>query len=322
MTPAEFLQTLYTGLDSGYIELRLIHRDGGAPKRVYRPLPLDDLDPARLDTFIVQHNRDYHIYYRFGVSMEQRARKSDIAYLTALWLDLDGATRQQAMAVECELLDAAHIDIVNRPPNWIIHSGGGYHCIWRLRKPIAITDETRPAIERTLDGLAIAYGGDRKCKDVTRIFRLPGTVNIKPERNGAVCVVEDYIPVGVDFGFLHDRYAPLAPREQPIIKRAMPTITRDDMPRWVQEYIATGAGQGERNGRLYAAAYEYHNRLRPQYEAENELIPRALADGLEQSEINATIRSAYNQERKPIIDSPLHRFIAAEDTIGGDDGTG
>jgi hypothetical protein len=65
-------------------------------------------------------------------------------------------------------------------------SGNGYQGLWRLGEPIVLDGDVAKAveIERYNRWLAVTYGGDM-ATDVSRILRLPGTVNFPNERKRA-----------------------------------------------------------------------------------------------------------------------------------------
>jgi hypothetical protein len=63
----------------------------------------------------------------------------------------------------------------------IVHSGGGYHAYWLLDEPTTELNTAR----QVLQGLVRTFGGDGLSP--AQSLRLPGTVNTKPERGGAVC---------------------------------------------------------------------------------------------------------------------------------------
>jgi hypothetical protein len=61
----------------------------------------------------------------------------------------------------------------------LIFSGGGYQAFWKLDKPIPINGDEALAEETKLYNMQLehAYGGDN-CHDISRVMRLPGTINV------------------------------------------------------------------------------------------------------------------------------------------------
>jgi len=76
----------------------------------------------------------------------------------------------------------AAIDGLPCAPSALVYSGGGYQAYWILDQPYAITnDDSRSYIQGVYRRWNQFIGGDPACKDLRRIFRLPGTLNIKPK---------------------------------------------------------------------------------------------------------------------------------------------
>ena len=82
-------------------------------------------------------------------------------------------------------LDEARRRIEALHPSITVFTGGGYQGYVLLEQPLAITDENRADVKRTLQGIAKAIGSDPSVAELARIMRLPGTINTKPGRNGA-----------------------------------------------------------------------------------------------------------------------------------------
>ena len=75
----------------------------------------------------------------------------------------------------------AHIDSLPYAPSVIIDSGGGFHCYWLLRDTVIVTDENRKDVINNQRAWVEFVGGDDGAKDISRILRIPGTLNHKPE---------------------------------------------------------------------------------------------------------------------------------------------
>jgi hypothetical protein len=71
-------------------------------------------------------------------------------------------------------------------PTEVIFSGGGYNALWRLERPIPIADGS-PSVEETIARaidverrnwqLELDFDTPDHCRDISRILRLPGTIN-------------------------------------------------------------------------------------------------------------------------------------------------
>lgn len=314
MNTVEFLQELYRGIPNGYAEIRLIHEEKHFIKQLYRPMPVTDVNPqgiARLHEF----NQVYHVYHRMAISREQRSTKTDIMLLPAIWLDIDDCSPDaynKLLAMEFY-------------PNIIVHSGGGFHAYWLLITPVATDSESAIfEIERTMEGMQFDFGGavDPKAKDITRILRTPGFYNIKAkygEKRLARVVFFD--EARYQFETLHKRFAPLGKPKPAQITRYVPTEAyTSEYPKWVQNYLKYGRAEGKRNAALYGAALELRACGFSQGQVESDLIMRAVADGLEQSEAVKTISSAYRRDSVPAakqLPSHMATFMAVEDSTGG-----
>lgn len=142
-----------------------------------------------------------------GLSRWKRGGVAEVVALPAFYTDIDDPTEATLM----KLRDA------RLPPSVIIHSGGGYHAYWLLDEPTRDLNMAR----QVLQGLARTFGGDGLSP--AQSLRLPGSVNHKPERSGALChLVEssDRHYCLSDFG----PFIPSMPRQtvpQPVTSRAV-----------------------------------------------------------------------------------------------------
>ncbi len=73
------------------------------------------------------------------------------------------------------------------------------------------------------------------------------------------------------------------------------------LPRRTLEYLQRGASEGMRNAELFDATCQFRDAGHSFEDTESQLLARALADGLTESEARTTIRSAFNRTaREPI----------------------
>lgn len=315
MNTERFLRTYFAGLTSGFVELFYDTPDGvhTPEKKCYvqwLPLPL----PLRMEGILTEirkrNQQGYGIHFgatpssvrkgweqRTGADgrpywIKPRRHESDVKYLTALWTDVDEEE------VGYTLKRIAQMDVSIPRPSVAVKSGGGVHLYWLLQTPYEITDENRHQVKRTLYGIASAFGGDTQARDMARNMRLPGTVNTKPKRNGAVSeVVVDNTGWIYKYEQMQDVFQRFAPRDLPLPTRSLPTEAREKtLPTWVLAYLQTGAREHERNKTLFCAARTYADYGISQLTAETELGHRARSDGLSEHEVKATIRSAYRAQ--------------------------
>lgn len=143
-------------------------------------------------------------------------------------------TDEQRDDVFARLLDAS--------PSTLIWSGNGVQALWRLEEGV-----TAEEVEQINRGLVDAFGGDMGTHDVSRLLRVPGTVNHPDERKRALgrvptasCIKMTDDGTVSDVQMLLDRYpAPPLPdkaKAQPrdaVALRDVELITADDL--WLPE---------------------------------------------------------------------------------------
>lgn len=78
----------------------------------------------------------------------------------------------------------AHIADLPYRPTLIVDSGGGYHCYWYLRDTVYIDDANRQSVIDTQHWWVLMNGGDQGVSDITRVYRVLGTKNMKPGWKG------------------------------------------------------------------------------------------------------------------------------------------
>jgi len=99
---------------------------------------------------------------------DQRAAVKD-AQEKAMMLDLPTyKARASAKVDACPLL-----------PTWIIDTGGGYQCYWFLRDTVIVDDTNRERMEALQAEWVEAIGSDPGAKDLARVLRIPGSLNVK-----------------------------------------------------------------------------------------------------------------------------------------------
>lgn len=327
LKPHEFIETLFGELPNGFVEVCYLAPESASlyPRTVvhWAELPLSTLDPE-LPHVMEMNARGYNVYYapcargrkyepetriseKSGkpYTVHLRGKAYDATWITALWVDIDNPGEEGYRQLIDNML----------PPSIIVSSGGGWHGYWLLTEPMSVDESNRDTIKRTLKGMAIASGGDTKVADLARIMRLPGTVNTKPGR-GQTCVVRDFIPGRYYYNDLEVTYAPLAAPAMPAISRVIPITASAGMPKWVDNYLTSGAVSGERNNTAYAAARALLDNGFSMNETERLIRNRALADGLTDQEINVLLSSADHAPRSaPNLEHGIGNTIAADDHL-------
>lgn len=312
MTVQDFFKALYRNT-TGYAEIRMLHKSGDwkLVKKLYREA--STIYTCNFDT-LAQLNTDYHIYHRVNVSKTTNSKKENITQVVALYVDVDDNSQ--------ESLD--RLKGMFYPPNCIIASGGGYHGYWMLREPLTVAgDDAIFEVERTMQGMILSYGehADEKAKDITRILRTPGYLNIKdkyptPPRCEIVHFDADVIRYG--YKELHREYAPLGTPKPMSVKRTIPTeaLTKQ-LPNRVKTYLNNGASVGNRNHELFYCARAYNDAGYSEHDALADLGTVARSDGLRDDEISQTIRSAfaYTPDRSYQIPQHMRMVMSVEDGV-------
>lgn len=309
-----FLHVLYSGVDEGALEVTYLAPDGITlyPRTVVQwvDLPLGAIDMSNGNA---RHKNQLGYGVYFGVAVRRhaipserristktgkpytfhpRGKKADALCITALWVDIDDDNEAAAGRLFATALF----------PSIMVASGGGYHGYWLLKQPHYIHDEIDiHETERLLKGMALACGGDTSVADLARIMRLPGTVNTKPSRGGAVCEAINYYGMRYSYEDIERVFHPYIPRILPPPTRTIPHEAAAGLPAWVLGYLQSGRGAGERNRTLYQVAREYCNAGLPVGTCRLEAGGRAAADGLTDDEIDTTIASAYSKPATPQV---------------------
>ena len=154
----------------------------------------DTVNEAR--QWLKQWNGTRNLYFHVNVSNEHltiKATKEQINWLIGLHVDVDPAPPpKEASAEEVSNHYAdQRADILERfkayqpPPTVILFSGGGYQGFWLLENPLEI-DDVKHAEQLELYNVKLGkdLGGDNT-QDLSRIMRLPGTVNLPDAKKRA-----------------------------------------------------------------------------------------------------------------------------------------
>jgi hypothetical protein len=164
---------------------------------------------ARMARLAVERSDDHNIWYKVNpitekVEKGRHGRKDQVAYLASLFVDCDVDPRgsEKAPSQADALLILRSLDPA---PTLCVNSGGGIHGYWLLKEPQPIEPETNldadaaQLIEDRLEATvnqAIARTGaswivDPAATDISRILRLPGTINHKGGGRRLVQIVHD-----------------------------------------------------------------------------------------------------------------------------------
>ena len=289
-----------------YLELRCLHPTGGKPRQLWAQAGNEKQMQQVLKRADKLNRQGFGVHFAPCLRNAKQGTAEYAASMPALWVDLDCEDDPHRREVALKRLhDFEH------PPSMIVNSGGGWHAYWLLDEPFIMnTDADREKAASLLRGLFKALGADEGyAKSVASLMRLPGSLNTKPERNNALVAFVEVHPDRryslADFAWLE------APRPQVIDGLSVVTLNRSGEPRLpkvTQNYLATGA-DSHRNEALFQAAVQLRDAGMSQNEAEQQLIPRYVADGdgtesqrSREREARSTIASVYRKPARLPID--------------------
>ena len=169
------------------LELRTFHRGG---KRDGKPGPrlfTSDIDKATLWVRDLPAGLD--VYYSVNYRRQGGGgKKADVKSIRAICADVDDKHFADGRAGALATLATFAL-----PPSAVIDSGGGLQGLWYLEEPLRISapdDPLVPMFEDLQKRLYEALGGLDAVQDISRVFRLPGTLNAKYDPPRPVAVIE------------------------------------------------------------------------------------------------------------------------------------
>jgi hypothetical protein len=143
-----------------------------------------DREEAR--QFIAESNNgsnSCNIYYSVNPTrrpLSSKAKKADIASVAYLHVDADPGAEESPETFKERITQ--QLESFDPFPTFVIDSGNGLQLLWRLERPVEITNEDMIAdIEARNYALAERLGASPATRNIDRILRLPGTVNYPNE---------------------------------------------------------------------------------------------------------------------------------------------
>ena len=247
------------------------------------------------------------IYFRCTTlpveGVEKRGTADDAHTVAFLWADLDFGTvghaepGRDALPLPTCAEDALKIIDSMPTPTLVIHSGGGLYPIWRLDRPVMITDANRAdvkvlsanwqqVIKAKAKDLGWHYG---PVGDLARVLRLPGSINRKAGQERPCRVISSTGAV-----YQWNKLADIAETHRPRqISQRGASATTPTAIAGLHNAVAS-ARVGSRNVCLNWAAWTAVNKYGL---GNNDAVRDLLADAarvadLGEQEIAATLRSA------------------------------
>ena len=158
-----FIADLYQFAD-GYLEIRTL------PDGVQKYFPLDDIEG--IEKYALSRGKN-NVYFGVSTRDGNGGSKDNVVEIPAVWVDIDFKDSNEETATKL---------LVNSPimPSYVVRSGGGFHCYWKLSEPLGKDDMEE--IEAVMMRLVDYYGGDSSGAEIARILRVPKTYNYKMKK--------------------------------------------------------------------------------------------------------------------------------------------
>lgn len=319
----DFLNVLYPQAPAkNWLELRCIHPETGEVLTFWTQLNNQRQTISVLKQIEKLNAEGFGLYFAPCLRKEKKGSAASAILLPALWVDVDCdedlQQRDKALAKLCDFDPA---------PSIIVDSGGGWHAYWLLDEPFLLkTDDDKQKISQIMQGMFAALNGDENyVKSVASIMRLPNSINTKPERNNAPVKIMEWHPER-RFSLTDFEWLEVKPKPQNGYTPVFLTNGNGHhpLPPRTEQYLASGAYDGNRNAELFAAACQMRDAGYNQSDAERELLARHVADGngsenpvAREKEARATIASAYSQPaREPIASPKQHARQVVQKLVG------
>lgn len=183
-------------------------------------------DEARLTAWLGGYQGRWNLYFTSNLPESapfRTAKKEAVRWLRLQHVDVDLPGAADDESLRDELL--TNLRAVVPPATAIIFTGGGYQAIWLLERKLDAIEHT-PRVEALNTVIWKALGGD-PCHDVSRLLRLPGTVNVpnaKKRARGRVPAAAILVEADWTRRYALDRPDPIgfAEERQPLPPRPPP----------------------------------------------------------------------------------------------------
>lgn len=187
-TAAGFLQSVFAGVDGGYIAISYKGSNGFNTKA----FPAGGWEKI---TSFSESKSDMDLYFALGVlatspKRGQRGKIDDVVAIPGLWLDIDCAEGQHS-AANLPTFEEAELKLLTAfpSPSILVHSGGGLHAYWLFPELVSTKDKVeRETIKKLSERFQKAFIRFAKetngwkldnTSDLARVLRIPGSMNHK-----------------------------------------------------------------------------------------------------------------------------------------------
>lgn len=177
--------------------------------------------------------------------MDRKMERTDVRAVHFLHVDVDPRAGEDLDAERVRILAALRNPVGLPAPTGIVFSGGGFQAYWALSEPIVTDGDLAKAEDAALYNLGIerAVGGDA-CHDVSRIMRLPGSVNrpdAKKAKKGRVPALAQVVEWNAERVYPLTTFTKAAPSAQVNADAPAPKVNADSV-RTLQHPDELGAG--------------------------------------------------------------------------------
>ena len=197
MISADFIGSVFSGVDAGYITLARFAPGGGL---LSTRLPAT-ANLGVVDDYVQQYRET--LYYNISIGREYlpeniRGSKQSLSCACMLWADVD--LPKEASEKKYPTFEAIRSALDDMPLRYsiLVHTGGGYHVYWLLNQPyefnnvedvVSFENKFSKPWQNLLRVKLAQYGNYSidSTHDATRMLRIPGSWH----KNGKQCVVEE-----------------------------------------------------------------------------------------------------------------------------------
>lgn len=232
----------------GYIEFRLIGQAGLEDQRF---VAVEDLNDPLLASLIEKgQQEDLNVYFGVATRKSKPGTEENVYNVPGLWVDIDPkhATYEKAMQVVTQL---------PTPPSYTISSGNGIHAYFRFNEPFVVNDAKDLKFIKELSTKLHIYTNADHTHDLSRMLRVPNSLNVKDLENIQMCSVIESTNATYSldsFSYLKDVEIIAKANELEKVKIAdFSSINLDELNinSYMKKLIIEGVSKGERSEKIF-----------------------------------------------------------------------
>lgn len=170
-----YVDTLFSQVDSGFIECRFIHnRNGRYCKNIFFPIGNHKQEIIKaLQRWHIHLGEEFHCFMGVNVRGSQDGHENNISYVTTFFADVDAKDFESKGKA---LQSIYNFDLI---PTFLVSSGNGYHCYYVLKEPINVESKEAHGRCKTISHIIHGEVNGDSTMDLSRILRIPSTYNVK-----------------------------------------------------------------------------------------------------------------------------------------------